>query len=137
MGTIPARNATRSGMRPRRAGLCIPSAMPTIGSTMKHRTRATGPNSRFTVRSSFRLEQGREPGLARGHHHDADDAREKTERLEEILPTDRAEEHRFPGEIGACRVELFSDQGVVAGRDEERKLRRIGLPRDLDRTHRL
>ena len=55
------------------------------------------------------------------------------ERLADVLSAQRADLNRFSGEIGAGGVELLPDQGVVAGRDEERELV-IGVrPGDLDR----
>src|SRR5258705_3621178 len=122
---MPARNATRSGIRPRRTGLLRPRAIPTIGRMMKQRKSAIRPNSRFTRASSFGLEQRREPRRAHRHRDDADDSREEAERLEEILSADRAEEHRFPREVGARGVERLADQAVVARRDAEPELRRI------------
>src|SRR5512141_1607821 len=121
-------NATISGIRLRIAGLPSPSAMPIAGSTKKQRTSATRPNSRFTLRSppgasaSLGLENLRDPHAAERGESDSGEADHDAERLVDVLPADRAQEHRFAREIGAGGVQLLADQRVVAGRDEEREL---------------
>src|SRR5258706_9098951 len=129
MGIRPAKNATKSGPRARSPGAPMPSAMPTIGASAKRTTRATLPISIL-----LGLEEVREPGAAQARDDDPRDPEQDDNGLGDVLGAHRAHENRLAAQVRAGRVELLADQGVVARRDKERELGRIGLARDLDRA---
>src|SRR5439155_7600888 len=142
IGIAPAKKPTKSGSLALSPGEPIPRAMPTTGMIAKRKTRATRPNSRFMAsprpgRRSLGLEQSRDPGRAQARRDDPGDPEQDDDRLRDVLPAHRTQENGLAGQVGARRVELFADQGVIARRDEKRKLGRVRLAGNLDRPGRL
>src|SRR5258705_1493225 len=142
IGIAPAKKATNSGILALSPGELIPSAIPTTGMIAKRKTRANRPNSRFMGsprpgRWSLCLEQTREPGRAQARRDDPGDPEQNNDRLRDVLRAHRPQENGLAGQVGARRIELLADQGVVAGRDEERELGGVRLAGDLDGPGRL